>query len=793
MTALLILALTQTAGLRERAAKLGEIPDRAERRAAAMKLAEEVRPIAQRGEEEACELLTELYQFAARAWIGENPDEADRALRAAAEAQRMLLEAARKRPSSEESIVFAWNGLHRALAYRIDALRGESKLLQGMVDDLEREVKEFMWEGYEFHYQGFEAAIFMGRALAIARRWEDSFMWFARTHPLKQNLKGSEWRLLYLRSTREEMAARIEFGLELRRSGRRFVPEWKTAVALGEAAPGERGAVQLELCRAHLLLGARDRAAKIARDLMERGDPAIRSRAVERLWEEPGILTAADLFADAEAAWAARSSTAPERYRRVLARGDAKLAPVCWLRIGQAYMAYGRPVEAAHALEEAVKFEFGERRAAASLLSRACRLMMASAEETVWRERHARVQEMLKREGWLTEEDLREHALALQAEGRFEEAIDCWNRILQAAKEDRRKIEALACRAYGAWKIAERAHQQQGKDWKRAEPQLQAAMAAWVAYAEFIRAAPEARRSTKRQVESSLDLATHVGSLLGDWPGTLGFAELAEGQPQLPDRWMRIMARRVRALCALGRPLEAEGIYMRMSPIHDRARETIGSVRDALESLSDGFSRAAMMDKYLKYTELLRNYGGQEKPRELMATAGALFEAGVAQGDRVRLRKAREVYERLIGSGYKDESDPDLAFKLKFRVARCLYGEGELARAAGYVDALLRQESDVDLVELRGDIEAGLKRHREAADYYGSIVRRFKMGSPDPRYWRTLYKRCSALFEFGEGQQALFDFFRRASGSGLSPTWDEGEYRPRFLELEELIRRKIPK
>lgn len=770
-------------------------------------------------------------------------------------------------------LMFAKYNYLAAEFYRLDALKdekGKFKSFEGELPALEKFFENFMWD-YENYLLAMDASTYMGRiyqtmaqmaAAAGAFKqaedyWRKCFVWIGRAKgPFRDPdfREDPEVREVGLRGFYYEMAAKIQYGNLLRKQAGPYKRQYNGAIELGREAlrlaPGARKSqwgtrILLELAKAHMAMGEADKAKAITNELLQRRDPRIRRLVNQIFGEYAGLLSPKDKFALAEEMYTRQSYFgAIKQYQELLAElpPGNELVSRCWYRIGMGYYLTGRHFEAILALDKFLESQPSgdEMKEAASRKARALRALAKLTGDAQIKQQRQEWDAWMARKGLMAEEELRGRAIGLERKEKFEEAIAEWEKLAKKGSSDM-KAEALARIGYNRYFIA---YFKAEEDPEAAKPIYKQALKDFNDHLDFVRSLEGGVPGTMTDdVSSSFFFGTRVYvRVFQDWEGALKFSrDMMDlvGAAAKPRHVMSVLEFRTEALVNSGRAEEAEGEFFNLKKIYDEKKVGLKSYQNGLAMLAESFENAAARvkgkdpekhDKYFakaaKYRKLYVEVsgGGESDYDSLKTMAGTFYDTAMADseegdesGARTNFKEARTLYNDLLHN-FSDQikqdsrkSGTDLNYIIRFRVARCYFGEGDYEAANQLVDELLKEEDDLDVVELKGDIQRAMaKRNRtpskreehfsQAARYYGEAAAKFKrirgQGAEfEVAYFRNLYKWCSSLYEFSEGRERLERFFKQVELSGGTEEWEEdgGEWGEKLLDVKEVVDAQNPK
>jgi tetratricopeptide (TPR) repeat protein len=761
---------------------------------------------------------------------------------------------------AREQLMFANYQYIAAQFSRIEALKenpaASFKTVESRLPQLEKFFEEFMWD-YENFLLALDGSTYMGRiyqALAemaagagdtesSEKYWKRCFNWIGRGKgPFRdKRYRGDpEVNEVGLRAFYYELSAKIGYGSLLRPRGGPYKKMFEDAIALGEEAlslsPTARHSqwgvsILLDMVKAYMGLGEGEKARAITNELVGLKDPKIRKQVQQVMGEYGGVLPVKDRFLIAEESYARGSYyTAARLYQDIVSELEPgnEYFVRCWLRIGDCYYLTGRYFEAVLALSEFLRLDMQSEVAkdAATKKSRALGALAKLTKDAGIKKSKDDFDRVMAQKGWLAEEEARGQAIQLERQGKHAEAATEWARLAKGASPEV-QVEALARVAFNRYKLAE----PHLADEAKAKPLIQESIKHFRSHLDAVRRLKEVSPAMLTDVMASMyyGMRGYVRTLK-EYDTALEYSKdlMQKFGNAKAEHLMSVLELRMEAFVMKNQPLEAEKEYGTLKKLYDEHQTGATYHKNALTMLAQSFDAEAnrakakkpelyntyfnkAADYLLKVAELGGTAGGDEFDRT-MSMAHMLYNKaeGDAKGDpanaRLNYEKARQLYEKLTGAFKKrieEDRDPDLMYKVQFRIARCFMGEGAMEKANALCDQMMRdQKEDLDLFELKGDVLTAMAkqlrgneqsdRYREAAEVFGkaaAVYKRLQAGEPEHKeaYYRNLYKWCEAMFEYKDGFQQLKNFFEQMKNVGVSPEWDGGRWKIRLNELEQAV------
>lgn len=685
---------------------------------------------------------------------------------------------------------------------KIDALKEHPNALaviRGMLSDLRGPIDDFMLS-YEFHLSSQDVLVRTSRAYqtlaelqraagdpAAERTLSACFGW-TRKSLLLSKAGPADVRELAARLVEHDMSANNLYGAMLRaRNAKDFRKRYDLSLAalsrLYELYPELRThelglGPRVESAKAWLGLGKTAEALRTIRVLLEEfREPRLRARIILNLGELVLLLEPPDRLKIAQFVFDAGDYVpAARQFQELRAAGGAAYYGPCTLRIGQCYYFTQRTIEAVHAFRELMDPKYPEAPEAAILLSRSLRKL-------------GRIQEAEEHEafmilrGWGPDEMIRNQAVDKENRGLFADAIPLWEKLAKEGKPAKTRIEAMARIGYDHARLSENENSEE--HWRAARS----------AFREFFKHSSEADSD---DILMALANGSYVMLRLAKDPEEVQEVLDLTREAQVrfpkarPETLLLILTRRVEARRMLRQAAEAEAEFKELKALHHKTNAGIGLYHRALEALVKTFREARMFDKEREYILELpqaKDYG------HMKTLAETSFQAG-------RFAESRDLFEKLLGayaSDVKVDPDPDMEFKIRYRIVKCHLAEGNLEKAAQTID--LMKSEDPGIRELRADIlyesakrQIGNERVRSmttAAGLFSDLAAKYKRADPEA-YYRCLYKKYRALFEYSAGQTALRGLFDYAKMRGEAPSWGESGSKEALNQLMKLMDEKIP-
>lgn len=760
-----------------------------------------------------------------------------------------------------------------AVFYRLDALKdqeGQFETFEGEIGPLEKFFTDFMWD-YENYLLAMDASTYMGRIYQVMAQmasatgaskkakdyWIKCFRWIGKGKgPIREpkHRNDPDIQEVGLRAFYYEMVAKVEYGNLLRKQAGPYKAQYQGAIDLGKEAlglvPGARKStwgtrILLEMAKAYMALRETDRAKAITSELLRRRDPRIRRLVNQVFGEYAGLLSTKDKFALAEEMFTRQSYYgAVKQYQEILAglQPGSEYLPDCWYRIAQCYYETGRYFEAVLAYTEFLKHEASSDRAreAGVRKLRALRGLAKLTGDAAIRNETARWEKSMADRGWLGLEEVRRRAIEFERKEQFDQAIAEWEKVLKEGTPDQ-KAEALGRigynRYFAAWNLAQ-------EDEEKARPLYEKALETFEEHLKFVRGMGKLKGSMVGDVSASYYYGTRIYvRVLKDFEGGLRFSsDMMEkiGQTAKPLHLMYVLELRMECLVNLLRIEEAEAEFFSLEKLYEEHQVGLTQYQNGLVMLTNGFDAAAkrvkdsdpkLYDKYFakavdyqkKVVEMGIGGEGQSDYDRLRAMAGTYYDSGMAawtKGDRRTaarsFKEARGLYQQLVNNFQEEirkegqKTGIDLAYAMRYRIARCAFGEGDLDTANKVCDDLLKESKDLDVIELKADIlreragkaqtaEEKERFFKDAARYYGEAAAKYKQlrgQSPkfEQAYFRNLYNWCAVLFEYSEGLRRLEAFFKQAELSGETADWDKaGEWGTKLRDIQRAVEAQSPK
>lgn len=768
-----------------------------------------------------------------------------------------------KKRELERQKMFAEYTYITAIFYQLDAFKSDASRageMEEIVRKLEKFFEEFMWN-YEAYLLAMDASIYMGRIYQIMAEllagsdvgksenyWKKCFMWIGKGKGPAENKEyreDPEVREICLRTIYYEIVARIGYGNALRQRQGPFKKQFEDAIALGEKAfklyPYAKAdpwgvRIQIEQAKAYFRLGEQGKAKSITNQLLQSKDPKIRDMVMSVFADLAGGMVSAKEAVDiAEESFSRQMYyVAIRQFREALGtlRDPAErqtLAPRCWLRLGQIYYRLGRDLEAVAALSALEQPEFAasaEAKEAVEPKYRALRRLERITQDKDLREVLTKFKEKMVTLGLAGDAEARDIAIDLENQKKWPEADQAWQKLL-ASKNPKTRQEAMSRIGFCRYQMAVAAGNNPGK--------MQEAVNTFRDHVKYVTSLPGVDPEILEDLAISVNLMSYILVKFLNRP-----QDVVDSSKEFVERFadkvkaahsIAIYRQRVEAWCLLKKPLEAERDLLLLKKKFEESKEGLNQYAAAVVAVAKLFDDEA---KKLKETDpegykvlfekanewrleasKVAGSGGKDEYESTKQAAEDTFQMAESylEKDPAEAKKkyatARGLFESLLTRFTKQveaDEDDELGYKIRFRIARCLLGEGNFDDAAKRVEELLQtQKEDVDLFELKGDVlyarglatRSGAEQVRlfqEAEKEYGRAAYYLGRLSKDENYYRLLYKWCLSRSRHTEGINDLIRFFEQARARGESPEWPgAGIYKKKLNELEEAVNQMNPK
>lgn len=823
---------------------------------------------------QAYSLLTDVYQLVGKTHIANKENsKAEEAFKKAVDVCRKLIDQLRsafeseknedKKRELERQKMFAEYTYITAMFYQLDAFKGDpgrTGEMEETVRKLEKFFEEFMWN-YEAYLLAMDASIFMGRIYQIMAEmlagsdvgksenyWKKCFMWIGKGKGPAENKEyreDVEVREICLRTIYYEMVARIAYGNALRQRSGPFKKQFEDAIALGDKAfkmypyaktdPwGVR--IQIEQAKAFFRLGEQGKAKSITNQLLQSKDQKIRDMVMSVFADLAGGMVSPKEAVDiAEESFNRQIFyVAIRQFREALAsmRDPAdrqKLAPRCWLRIGQIYYLLGRDFEAIAALSALEQPEFAntpEGKEAVEHKYRALRRLEKITQDKEIKEELTKFKQKMVSLGLAGDADARDIAIDLENQRKWPEADQAWQKLLASNKPKTRQ-EAMSRIGFCRYQMAVAAGNNPAK--------MQEAVNAFKEHVKFVASLPNVDPEILEDMAISVNLMIYILVKFLNKP-----QEALDNSKDFVERfadkikaahYIAVFRQRVEAWCLLRKPLEAEKDLLALQKKFEESKEGLNQYAAAVVAVAklldeeakklkdtDPEGYKAMFEKANEWrleASKVAGSGGKDEYESTKQAAEDTFQMAESylEKDPSEAKKkyatARGLFESLLARFAKQvaaDEDEELDYKIRYRIARCLVGEGNFDDAIKRVEELLQvQKDDVDLIELKGDALYGkglatkaaadqARLFQDAEKEYGRAAYHFGRIAKDENYYRLLFKWCLSRSRHTEGMNDLIRFFEQARARGESPDWTgAGLYKKKLNDLEEAVNQMNPK
>jgi tetratricopeptide (TPR) repeat protein len=771
-----------------RAAALGRIESPKARIDEAKRVIEQIRQIIAQSPDsvEAHALLSEVLQLAGRAHAALGDAAAANAAFAEAAADCTAL--AKRLPPGDEQLM-AFYHAYRAQFARIETMP-ELPVAMADLEALRKDFSDFVLS-YEnsigavdaiLRYANAYLRVAQAQAAVAVPACERSLDWMGKaglgTLATDPKFAGNEEiRDLVLRGIQQSMAARHRLGTALApapAAKKHFLEALKLCdqafgwyPAADAAESGMR--VLLERAKANLSLGETAKASTILRRLFARPKGRV---VILAAWQEfVKLLDRDQRFELAGCAFDSQDYLLSAQILEELAPKDSR----CWMRIGECYYAIGRYPEAVAAFKSVLKDPaFEETRRAAGLTLKALRTLKKATGEVRYDADIQSVQDLMFKNKWVDYEEARNRAIDLGKDGKFKEALQVWDEFSED-KDLKVRLEALSQAGWSRLRLQE------------------PALDTFKKVIEIARNEPHLPSESSVDVLNALQLGAQILVQKGDGKGLLQFLDpaLLEKCPGAkPDQTMSFYFRRIEGHLLCGRPQDADADFKELRLLYEKSHSGLDLYRKALNQLATACDKAKLQEKTMEYLDRLQELGGGD--------FDLLLRMAVSAFDLKQFARSRSFCEQLLGNHAAAVArQKDLEFKLRYLIVRCHRGEGNPAKALAEADALLQNNPDPELEEMRGDILYDLAQTLDGADRaakfeasaksYWPLMKRYRTGDV-AAYFRNVYKWCRADKETSAGQARLADYFKSARCP--APEWGGSEYKDELNKIKKEIELK---